>query len=104
MHGLLGHSVRVLTAVAPARSRVPRALYNSSASFVFGTNSRSHGGLGRVVRVVFACAKTRGALVWGISPQSSVVMVLVHADTVARPPVAVVAQGLALLPAGEPAK
>ena len=104
MHELLGRSVRVLIAVASARSRVPRASYNSSASFIFGTNSRSHGGPGRVVRVVFACAKTRGALVWGISPQASVVMALVRAYTVARPPVAIVAQGLALPPACEPAK
>ena len=104
MRGLLGRSVRVLTAVASARSRVPRASYNSSTSFIFGTNSRSHGGLGRVVRVVFACAKTRGALVWGISPQASVVMVLVRAYTVAHPLVPAAAQGLALPPACEPAK
>ena len=37
-----------------------------------------------MVRVVFACAKTRGALVWGISPQASVIMVLVHAYMVAH--------------------
>ena len=47
-----------------------------------------------MVRAVFACAKTRGALVWGISPQASVVMVLVRAYMVAHPPVPIVAQDL----------
>ena len=44
--------------------------------------------------VAFACAKTRGALVWGISPQASVIMALVHAHVVARLFVAIVAQDL----------
>ena len=44
--------------------------------------------------VVFACVKTRGALVWGISPQADAFMFLAQAHMVAHSCMLGVAQDL----------